>query len=146
MNPTNECPYCLDVLEGAAETVECESCGAVYHRDCWEENGGCCVKSCKSVVKHIEIDLDDDVPEHLVLSRETVEQAKPHGPKRPNPCMKCGRNVPEGELYCPACKPEPPENQDAKNAGPLMIIVGLIAVLLAWMIIAYMVPGSTPSP
>lgn len=40
------CPYCRFPLKERADVVECGSCGAVHHADCWIDNGGCAVMGC----------------------------------------------------------------------------------------------------
>lgn len=40
------CPYCRFPLKEAAEIVECRSCHAVHHSDCWSENSGCAINGC----------------------------------------------------------------------------------------------------
>ena len=84
----------------------------------------------------IEIEVDAEPRTLLVLSKESVEQAKPSRLKFvANPCIRCGKQLREGELYCAACTPEIQENQDARNAGPLLIVIGLIALVVAAMAI-----------
>lgn len=42
------CPYCHFPLgDGATPVMECESCYAPHHDECWSENGGCAVASCE---------------------------------------------------------------------------------------------------
>ena len=38
------CAYCQ--AEAGVGRAYCHSCGAAYHPDCWEENGGCAVPGC----------------------------------------------------------------------------------------------------
>jgi hypothetical protein len=42
------CPYCLwKIVDVALEDLRiCGSCRASYHRDCYEENGGCAIFGC----------------------------------------------------------------------------------------------------
>src|SRR5947209_11415955 len=40
------CPYCRFPLKQDGEAVECGSCHAVYHADCYTQNGGCAVNGC----------------------------------------------------------------------------------------------------
>jgi hypothetical protein len=40
------CPYCRFPLKEAAEIIECRSCHAVHHSDCWSENSGCAINGC----------------------------------------------------------------------------------------------------
>jgi hypothetical protein len=44
--PALVCTICLSPVESESEAVACPSCSAVYHRECWEENGGCGVYGC----------------------------------------------------------------------------------------------------
>lgn len=137
------CPYCLAVVAAGDETVACESCGTPHHADCWAENGGCCVKDCPSVVRNVELDLPPPREDSLVLSKEAVESAVP----RPtiasiNPCIRCGRHVPEGELYCEECQPQRDPSPDASNVGPLLIVALIVALVIGWLI--YLGVNSTP--
>lgn len=130
-----DCPYCLTTIDDDAPAVSCDACGAVHHAECWEANGGCCVRNCRAVRRTIELDEEIHASGRLDLSRESVEAARPHrSPRVTNPCMACGRQVPEGELYCLECTPGPPENEDTRNAGPLMLMLGIIATVFAWLL------------
>jgi len=126
------CPYCMSQIEANDEAVVCEACGTRHHSECWFENSGCCVRNCSKVSRHIEISVDDDPRTLLVLSRESVEKAVPqHRKKDRNVCIRCGRPLPEGEIYCIECMRPINENQDMKNAGPLLAMVGWVGLLAA---------------
>lgn len=144
----SECPYCLDPIDDDGDAVTCASCHALHHSGCWVENGGCCVHDCPGVVRNIELDLPSEAPEKLVLSREAVESAMPHrAVSTRNPCMRCGRQVPEGDLYCQDCIPEPEENQDVRNVGPILVMVAVLALVLAWYVLVMAIPGgNAPDP
>ncbi len=43
------CSICLSNVTTADEQHVCESCGAVYHDECWVENCGCAAYGCKQV-------------------------------------------------------------------------------------------------
>ena len=105
----SECPYCLSQISDTEETVQCAKCGAKHHAECWHENGGCAAKNCDRRDRQapINIEVDDEPNTMLVLSKESVEQARPSIIRRvSNPCLKCGKQLPDGELYCPECRPE----------------------------------------
>lgn len=137
----NTCPYCLDPISETDEYVICDSCGTRHHLECWKENGGCCIRDCKKVCRQIDVEINEDKPTVLTLSRESIESAVSRRKARSlNPCIKCGRQVPEGELYCPDCVPEIQENQDAKNLGPLLIMIGIVVLVLVWMVITMVAP------
>lgn len=40
------CPYCRFPLKEGSAIVQCGSCEATHHADCWQENGGCTVVGC----------------------------------------------------------------------------------------------------
>jgi hypothetical protein len=42
------CPYCRFPLKTGVQAVECGSCHAMHHGDCWQDNGGCAVMGCAS--------------------------------------------------------------------------------------------------
>lgn len=137
------CPYCMSPIHAHEETTVCSACGTRHHRECWEDNGGCSAKNCPGARSRIEIDISPDTDEKLVLSRGEIETARPHRPTRHrNPCMSCGRELSEGELYCTECEPKPQENQDVRNAGPL-VVIALLALLIAWALCSTI--GEEPS-
>jgi len=45
----HDCSICLSKVTTADTQHTCESCGAVYHEECWIENCGCAAYGCKQV-------------------------------------------------------------------------------------------------
>jgi hypothetical protein len=45
------CPYCRFPLDQATETIECHSCHAIHHTDCWFENSGCAINGCAATAE-----------------------------------------------------------------------------------------------
>jgi predicted nucleic acid-binding Zn ribbon protein len=141
------CPYCLSPISESDERATCDTCGTLHHAECMLDNGGCATKGCERSAlsepleiavepARLEITVEDEPRTMLVLSKEAVEQASPLNVRKQtsNPCMRCGAQLPEGELYCRECTPELNENQDARNLGPILIMVGVIA-LLVWFVV-----------
>ena len=125
----------------------CASCGTAHHSECWEENRGCCVKSCPETSRTLDIDLPREGSNKLVLTRETVESARPHKSARvSNPCIRCGRQVPDGELYCGECRPAFAESEDARNIGPILVMLAVLGVLLAWILVISIPSENPPDP
>lgn len=144
------CPYCLCPIEETDEKLRCAACGAEHHAECLRENGGCAVRDCSNEPRPNPIEIEVDAEPHtmLVLSRESIEQVRSSPARREsNPCMQCGKQLPEGELYCRACTPEVSENQDARNTGPLvtMGVIALVALAAVWMATSMPGCGSEPS-
>jgi hypothetical protein len=42
------CPYCRFTFKEGAQAVECGSCHALHHVECWQDNQGCAVLGCPS--------------------------------------------------------------------------------------------------
>lgn len=144
------CPYCLSPIGQEEKTVVCTSCRVAHHAECWNENGGCAAKGC-APSPSLEILVSPDEDNHrLVLTRESVEIARPRRrTKIANPCLQCGKEVPDGALYCLECKPEGEGNQDVRNLGPMLLMLALLGVVLAWFIVLLVAPKtdySQPTP
>ena len=129
------CPYCLAPVTEDEESITCDSCGTAHHVECWSENAGCCAKDCPKAVRNIELDLPSAHGDTLVFSREAVEAAPPRRVEPLiNPCMRCGKPVADDELYCADCRPEREASQDAKNVGPLLVMVALVALVVGCIV------------
>lgn len=142
-----ECPYCLSLIAENDEVVTCRVCGTPHHAECIEENGGCAIKDCEKLVRSesIEIEVDAEPKTTLVLSKEAVEKApQAVRKKESNPCLKCGKQLPYGEIYCEQCAPSDPEKPVWKNWKVLLaMIVGI--VVIAWITVVVLV-GSPTNP
>ena len=73
------CPICGLSVEENEELTACPSCGAVYHADCWEKNGGCVTFACP------------DQP-YIPTARSGYVL-----------CPQCGEEWPEGKKFCAKC-------------------------------------------
>lgn len=40
------CPYCRFACKSGVQVVDCPTCSALHHADCWADNGGCAVVGC----------------------------------------------------------------------------------------------------
>ena len=133
-----ECPYCLEYVETDA-AVLCKACGTAHHSECWEENSGCVAKNCRAKSNSLSIDIDPDERTRLELTTEAIMASKSHREGTfKNPCIKCGKIVAEGQLYCEECEPEPIETDDKRNLAPMIVIFLVLSVLLAWIIVTQM--------
>ncbi|MBN1918377.1 MAG: hypothetical protein JW889_10730 [Verrucomicrobia bacterium] len=43
------CAICLCPAQPEESLVQCGSCSAIYHADCWQANGGCAIYGCPQV-------------------------------------------------------------------------------------------------
>lgn len=83
------CPICgspveKDVTEAALRPVACTRCDTLYHRYCWDQNGGQCAilgcghKECRPYGAHgsvVKITADDLPTEEEVRRRKAAERA-----------------------------------------------------------------------
>ena len=129
------CPYCLDNIAQGETAVACQACGSVMHSECWDENGGCCVPDCPRSVKRTEINVTEQVTLDVDGQREKIV-TKPYrtAPSGYNPCIVCGRQLPEGELSCQECRRSFEESQRTDNPVALMLgalfVLGLVGLIL----------------
>lgn len=138
-----DCPYCLSPIADNEEATECPVCGAAYHAECYEESGGCAYKDCEKRARPNAIEVTVDAEPHtvLVLSKESVEQAPSVARKRTsNPCLKCGAQLPEGQIYCAECEPTISDSMDTTKLAPLLVMIGLIALVVVWLTIWLLSP------
>jgi len=47
------CVYCSEKITVDDEVIECSTCDAVYHADCWRKNSGCVTENCPGTPVHI---------------------------------------------------------------------------------------------
>lgn len=151
-----ECPYCLSLITDDDKVTKCQVCGAAYHAECFDENGGCAYRNCEKRIrpKSIEITVDAEPRTMLVLSRESVEKPSAALPARQhNPCLKCGNELPLGELYCPECDPAVSGDIQFKKILPMLVLIGVITLIVGWMAISLLAPmfgntdeGKSPGP
>ena len=139
-----ECPYCLSPILDAEEVTTCRVCGTPYHTECLDENGGCALNDCETRIrpKSIEISVDAEPRTMLVLSRESVEKApEVRAKKQSNPCLRCGTQLPIGELYCTDCEPISADSLNFRKLAPLMILVAVIALVVGWLALSVLTPN-----
>ena len=74
------CPYCRFALKSGGGVVDCPSCSATHHDECWGDNGGCAVMGCASAPS-----LAGGVPAPTATARQPPPPPPPPPPAYPSP-------------------------------------------------------------
>jgi len=90
--PQALCAICQSPIVSGEETSSCPECAAVFHGECWEENGGCAVYGCSRV------------PETQPL--EGVEIPASHWGQDDKPCPACRATILAAAVRCRHCGAE----------------------------------------
>ena len=96
------CSYCHSDVE---KKFECKICKAVFHEDCYEENGGCSILGC-------EASVDEEIKKN-----SSIENTKD---------LKEKKSVSNKEK-------DKPKDKNSKNSKVLISI--LIITLIPWLIL-----------
>jgi hypothetical protein len=69
-----KCPYCKDPFKNNETTIQCDSCNAIYHLECFKN--GCLVYGCKAGTKHFLVkwnELTDlKLPQTRILNTKSL--------------------------------------------------------------------------
>jgi hypothetical protein len=71
------------------EKTSCPDCRSAYHRECWQENGGCAVYGCAQVPP--------------TEGRDSLEIPASYWGQENKPCPACGREILAAAMRCRHC-------------------------------------------
>jgi hypothetical protein len=83
------CAICLSPIGPEDEKAVCPACQAVYHADCWKENGGCAVYGCAQVP--------------VVEKRQALEIPVSYWGQENKKCPGCGNEILAAAVRCRHC-------------------------------------------
>ena len=86
---SQNCAICLSAVGPGEETTVCPACQAVYHADCWKENGGCAVYGCSQVP--------------AVEKRQALEIPVSYWGQENKKCPSCGTEILAAAVRCRHC-------------------------------------------
>lgn len=100
------CPYCRFPLKLGSEAVQCDSCGALHHEDCWQDGRGCAVVGCSNEVKNASASAPTSTlsrsarpaDEAQISSPPPRPPASPHSSQAPTSKQSLGRGLIGGLL------------------------------------------------
>ncbi len=158
------CQYCNKELLVTDEVHVCDDCGAVYHKTCWTENGGCLTPGCSEQAcaktepeTPIREPADTEMPEQPLFCARCSAPMKqeenfcqrcgaPAGiSKAPVFCAQCGAPIGDGERFCQKCGhpvgvsavvPVPSTEAAAKKKKKKMIIISVIIAAVVLVLAA----------
>ena len=81
------CIVCRTEIPG--ENVSCPSCGACFHPDCWDYNGGCGVYGCESAAE--------------TEGLNTLEIPASYWGREDKDCPSCGQTILAAAMRCKHC-------------------------------------------
>ena len=84
-----KCGYCLSPINAGDDVETCPDCGAVYHRECWAENGGCSAYGCTKAP--------------AVEARRSIEVPFSYWGQEHKPCPSCGQQILAAAVRCRHC-------------------------------------------
>jgi hypothetical protein len=87
------CQICFNKIDAGEASAICPKCKAFYHKDCWDEYGGCSVYGCEKAPEYKKSDLEEKYA-GAVWGRETKN------------CPFCSEAIPMNTLKCPSCGEE----------------------------------------
>jgi hypothetical protein len=88
-NDGQNCAICLSPIGPEDEKAVCPSCNAVYHADCWRENGGCAVYGCEQVP--------------AIEKRQALEIPVSYWGQENKKCPSCGNEILAAAVRCRHC-------------------------------------------
>lgn len=83
------CAFCLSTIGSGDAVTACPACRALYHEDCWRENGGCAVYGCSQVP--------------AVEPRKAIEIPVSYWGQENKPCPACGKEILAAAVRCRFC-------------------------------------------
>lgn len=131
-------PFCAicqtPIAEGEAATA-CPACATPYHKECWDEVGGCAMYGCPQVPQ-TEKRADLEIPAGF-WGRET------------KPCPACGQEIQALAVRCRHCRAElgsqvPQSRAEWGRAQRLAGARPALSRRLLWLSVACVLPFTAP--
>lgn len=88
-NEPSNCAICLSPVGPADASAVCPACQAVYHAECWQENGGCAVYGCSQVP--------------AIEKRQALEIPVSYWGQENKNCPNCGQEILAAAVRCRHC-------------------------------------------
>jgi DNA-directed RNA polymerase subunit RPC12/RpoP len=125
------CPICRWPLGPAEPTHACGECRTRYHRECWEENGGCAIYGCSRV------------PE--TRQRDATEIPVSFWGQEEKQCPSCGATILAAARRCAKCGAEfktarPESDREYRDRKSLEGRAAELRRKAIWLFVTCMIP------
>jgi len=129
------CAICLSPIEPAEETTVCPACNAVYHKECWNENGGCAVYGCAQVP--------------AVEKRQAIEMPVSYWGQENKKCPSCGNEILAAAVRCRHCgtvfeSARPQESAEFQQRTALSERLPAARRTVVWLFVLSILPCLAP--
>jgi hypothetical protein len=94
------CQICYTPIKESDEKIDCPKCKIPFHKDCWEEYGGCSIYGCDYAPEYKKSEIDENLQ-------------KAHWGQEKKTCPYCGEGIPIDAISCPLCR------ENLKSAAPI---------------------------
>lgn len=131
------CPYCRFAFKAGLTAVQCGSCRALHHAECWQDNGGCTVMGCPSAPAPM---VSPATPPPVAAMHQPVgpapQPAGAYGVARPAPPVAAAGAAPSAAEFAEKLRvwaQTPIPLAAAASAGiclAVMLAVGFVVALL----------------
>lgn len=133
--PAHRCAICQSPVAAGEPTTTCPACGAVYHAECWQENGGCAVYGCAQVP--------------AVEQRRSIEIPVSYWGQENKPCPACGREILAAAVRCRHCgttfaSARPEDAAEFTQRTALEQRLPRVRQLVVWQFVLSVLPCTAP--
>ena len=129
------CAICQSPIEAHEPKTACPACGAGYHADCWQENGGCAVYGCPQVP--------------AVEHRHALEIPISYWGQENKPCPACGREILAAAVRCRHCgatfsSARPEDSEEFRQRAARAERLPEVRRTVLWIFVLSIVPCAAP--
>lgn len=132
---TTVCPVCMTPVSEGDELAECSACQARYHKECWQDNGGCAIYGCSAAP--------------TVEPRRAIEIPVSYWGQEKKPCPACGQEILAAAVRCRMCgatftSARPQDSAEFQQQAGLTQRLPVLRTTVIWIFIVCVLPCSAP--
>jgi predicted RNA-binding Zn-ribbon protein involved in translation (DUF1610 family) len=130
-----KCGICLSPILSTEARQVCPACGAEYHSDCWQENGGCAVYGCSQVP--------------TIEKRQAIDIPMSYWGQEKKQCPNCKGEIQAAAVRCRHCgatfeSARPQATDEFQQRGELKMRQPALRRSVIWLFAFSVVPCCAP--